>query len=48
MPMLYADMFGRLNPIRMSGSNNYSNSPAKVLLIKGHDILALQKFFYRE
>ena len=48
MPMLRADMFGRLNPMRMSGSNNSSNSPAKMLLIEGQDIFALQKFFYRE
>ena len=45
MPMLCADMFGRLNPMRMLGSNNSSNSPAKRQLIKGKDLFALQKFF---
>lgn len=49
MPMLGADMFGWLNPMRMSGSNS-SNSQtiAKLLLVEGKDIFALQKFFYRE
>lgn len=48
MLKLCVDMFGRFNPMLVSGSTHSSNSPANMVLTEGQeDLYAVQKFFYR-